>query len=60
MGERGGEEGWCQGQKGNKGGEGENNQNVVCKRVKLSREEDLAVVRHGGEVHRMPGKGGEI
>lgn len=60
MGERGGGEGGCQGQKENKGGESENNQNVFCKCVKVSKEQDLAVVRHGGETRRMPVKGGEI
>lgn len=60
MGERGGAEGWCQGQKGNKGGEGENNQNELCKCEKLSKEQDLAVFRHSGETRRMPVKGGEI
>lgn len=47
MGERGGGEEWCRGRsKGGKGGEGENNQNVSYKCMKLSKEQDTAVVRH--------------
>lgn len=46
-----GRKGWgrgtVSGQKGNKGSEGENNQNVLYKCVKLSKERDTAVViRH--------------